>query len=64
MDRLVLLREHAGGLRELARAFETPQIRDELLSLAGMCERLADSVERGPPKEMRKPKPTHPLFNW
>ena len=64
MERLELLREHAIGLRKLARGFETSQVRDQLLRLAGMCEQLADSVERGPPEGMRKPKPTHPLFNW
>lgn len=64
MERLTLLREHAGDFRKLARSFETPQVRDQLLSIAELCERLADSIERGPAEEMRKPKRTHPLFNW
>ena len=64
MERLALLREHAGDLRKLARSFETPQYREQLLGIADSCERLADSIERGPPEEMRKPKRSHPLFNW
>lgn len=64
MERLALLREHAGDFRKLARSLETPHVRDQLLNIAELCERLADSVERGPPEEMRKPKSTHPLFNW
>lgn len=64
MECLALLREHAGDLRKLARSFETPQVCEQLLSIAELCERLADSIERGPPDETPKPKRTHPLFNW
>jgi hypothetical protein len=64
MERLALLREHARDLRKLARSFDTPQDREQLLAIAEWCERLADSIERSPSKDMRKPRQTHPLFNW
>ena len=64
MDRIARLREEANVIRNLSRGFDTPKVRDQLLSIAELCERLADSVERSPPEEMRKAKPTHPMFNW
>jgi hypothetical protein len=63
MERLALLREHAEDLRKLSRGFDTPQVRDQLLSIAEWCERLADSVEQCPP-ERKKSKQTHPMFDW
>jgi hypothetical protein len=64
MECVAQLREHARDFYSLARGFDPSNVRDQLLAIAMWCERLADSVERGSPEEMRKPKPTHPLFNW
>jgi hypothetical protein len=63
MERIARLREEANVIRDLSRSFDTPKVRDQLLSIAKLCGRLADSVERGPPGEMRRPKPTRPLFS-
>jgi len=64
MERIARLREEANVIRDLSRSFDTPKVRDQLLGIAELCERLADSVERNRPEEMRKAKPTHPMFNW
>jgi hypothetical protein len=64
MERIARLREEANVIRDLSRSFDTPKFRDQLLSIAELCERLADSAERSSPEEMRKTKRTHPMFNW
>jgi hypothetical protein len=35
-------------LRRLARSFDIPRIRDQLLDIAGRCEEVAKSMEENP----------------
>ena len=50
MQRAQTLRERANALRALAKSFESPTIRSDLVVLAKRCEELAHAAER----EVRK----------
>jgi hypothetical protein len=46
MTRIETLREQAHVMRALARSFESPALRSELMSLATRCEELAGEAAR------------------
>ena len=48
MERIIRLYQEASALRVLAGRMEMQPIRDQLLDLAGRCERLAKSMEENP----------------
>ena len=49
MERIATLREQASVLRALARSFDIPAMRDQLLDIAARCEALARSIEENLP---------------
>jgi len=46
MRRVETLRAQAGLLRRLAASFDSPQIKEDLLRLAGRCDGLAADLSR------------------
>ena len=55
MTRVDTLREQAYVMRALARSFDSPVLRDELLVLAKRCEELADEAARQVSERQSKP---------
>jgi hypothetical protein len=49
MERIATLREQASVLRALARSFDIPAMRDQLLDIAARCDALARSIEQNLP---------------
>ena len=46
MNRVETLRQQASILRSLAKSFDTPELRADLLVLAKRCEELAEDAQR------------------
>jgi hypothetical protein len=55
MGRIEMLREQADLLRRLAMSFQSPQIKEDLLSLAERCDRLAAKFTRGLAEQQLRP---------
>ena len=55
MGRIEVLREQADLLRRLAMSFQSPQIKEDLLSLAERCDRLAAKFTRGLAEQQLRP---------
>ena len=55
MGRIEMLREQADLLRRLAMSFQSPQIKEDLLSLAERCDRLAAKFTRGLSEQQLRP---------
>ena len=55
MGRIEMLREQADLLRRLAMSFQSPQIKEDLLSLAARCDRLAAKFTRGLAEQQLRP---------
>jgi hypothetical protein len=55
MGRIETLREQADLLRRLAMSFQSPQIKEDLLSLAERCDRLAAKFSRGLAEQQMRP---------
>jgi len=49
MERIAILREQASVLRALARSFDIPAMRDQLLDIAARGDALARSIEQSLP---------------
>jgi hypothetical protein len=56
MERIAILREQASVLRALARSFDIPAMRDQLLDVAARCEALARSIEENLPSAGIEPQ--------
>jgi hypothetical protein len=53
MDRIEILREQASIIRSLARSFDSPALRENLLHVAKRCEQLAAANREEAEREQR-----------
>lgn len=55
MTRVETFREQASILRTLAKSFELPTLRGDLIALAKRCEALAEEAEREATQQTSQP---------